>query len=183
MESNNPPSKTTTNEYKQANTTKPKPTSTPGTHATNQTKPTNKPNDTTGKTTMEPNNPPPTMEQSHSTQIENEIKRDNTVNNVNNVNRINEKENGTNTPKRKRKIRRSLKNKVHYKNFGIYYNNIRGIKSKIETLKEIIQDKQSTIICIAETHLSETDDIKIEGYEIYRNDRNNKGGGVLIAII
>ena len=38
------------------------------------------------------------------------------------------------------------------------------------------------MFCITETHLVEKEDLEIEGYEIYRNDRDSDGGGVLIGI-
>ena len=69
-----------------------------------------------------------------------------------------------------------------FQKFKIYYDNIRGIKSKISSLEEIVEMINPTIICLTETNLRQEDEIKIEGYKIYRNDREKEGGGVLIAI-
>ena len=66
--------------------------------------------------------------------------------------------------------------------FKVWLHNVRGIKSKIESLKDKIDEVQPTVICITETHLAEAEDLKLDGYEVYRNDRNNEGGGVLIAV-
>ena len=76
------------------------------------------------------------------------------------------------------KVRRG-KNKI--KKFKVYYNNIRGIKSKIKSIKEIIENDQPTLIGIVETHLNREDEIEIKEYEVVRNDRNENGGGILIA--
>ena len=65
----------------------------------------------------------------------------------------------------------------------MWYLNIRGIKSKLESLKEKIEEFKPTIICITETHLLPTEPLEIEGYDTkYRNDRDNLGGGSLIAV-
>ena len=84
-----------------------------------------------------------------------------------------------------KKTKRKKGSKELYKNFSIYYSNIRGIKSKIKSLKQIIEEKQPTVICIAETHLKESDQIMFKGYsKPFRNDRSagKGGGGVLIAV-
>ena len=62
------------------------------------------------------------------------------------------------------------------------YLNIRGIKTKLESLYEKVEEIQPTLICINETHLMEDDELEIEGYRFIRNDRNSSGGGVLIGI-
>ena len=63
------------------------------------------------------------------------------------------------------------------------YCNIRGLKSKEESLKEIMEEQEPTMVCITETHLKEEDKLEFENYKIFRNDRKGKdGGGVLIAL-
>ena len=62
------------------------------------------------------------------------------------------------------------------------YLNIRGIKSKIRSLNNIVEEVQPTIICITESHLMDEEDLQIDGYKNLRNDRNKDGGGVLIAV-
>ena len=65
----------------------------------------------------------------------------------------------------------------------IFYVNIRGYKSKQHTLELSVKEHQPDIIGIVETHLEDNEKIKeIEGYEMMRNDRNNDGGGVAIAV-
>ena len=62
------------------------------------------------------------------------------------------------------------------------YLNIRGLKSKMESLCEKIEEIQPTIICITETHLLKEENVEIDDYVSLRNDRNSSGGGVLIAV-
>ena len=38
------------------------------------------------------------------------------------------------------------------KHFTIFYQNIRGIKSKVDSLTETVDDIIPTIICLVETH-------------------------------
>ena len=73
-----------------------------------------------------------------------------------------------------------MRNKM--KNVSIMYLNIRGLKSKLESLKEIIDEQKPDIIALVETLLCENDAIELKNYEIIRNDREAGGGGVLIAI-
>ena len=62
------------------------------------------------------------------------------------------------------------------------YNNINGIKTKIESLKRIITEEEPTVIGITETRLKKDEKLKIEGYKIKRVDRKTQGGGgVLLA--
>ncbi len=69
------------------------------------------------------------------------------------------------------------------KKMSIYYTNIRDLKSKETSFKARIEETQPSIIAVTETWLNEEDSLKIEGYEtIYRNEREGKGGGILIAI-
>ena len=69
-----------------------------------------------------------------------------------------------------------------FKSCKFYYLNIRGLKSKVESLKEIIIEEKPEVIGLVETMLDGKDKVVMEGYTIYRNDRNGDGGGVLIAI-
>ena len=63
------------------------------------------------------------------------------------------------------------------KSCKFYYLNIRGLKSKIESLKEIIIEEKPEVIGLVETMLDGKDKVVMEGYTIYRND-----GRVSIAI-
>ena len=57
---------------------------------------------------------------------------------------------------------------------------MRSLKSKIESLKEIIIEEKPDVIGIVETMLDANDTLVMDGYTIYRKDGD--GGGVLIAI-
>ena len=59
------------------------------------------------------------------------------------------------------------------------FNNLRGVKSKLTSIKEIMEYESPAILGLAETKL-EGEIIKLEGYEIERVDREEEGG-VLIA--
>ena len=67
----------------------------------------------------------------------------------------------------KKKIQRSKKMKNAQRNFTIVYQNIRGLKSKIDSVQELVDDCQPNLLCLVETHMQEE-----EGYEgmetIYR---------------
>ena len=86
------------------------------------------------------------------------------------------------TNKRKKK-RRSKPIKNNLKEFKLYYGNLRGLKSKEKSLREIIGEENPTLMCLTETHLKLDDELEeFEGYKTIRNDRNGQdGGGVLIA--
>ena len=68
------------------------------------------------------------------------------------------------------------------KSCKFYYLNIRGLKSKIESLKEIIIEEKPEVIGLVETMLDGKYKVVMEGYTIYRNDQNGDGGLLLIAI-
>lgn len=90
----------------------------------------------------------------------------------------------TKTQKKKKgkKTRRRKTNEKTLQQMKIYYINIRGIKSKVESLKEIIEEKKPDLIAIVETHLEKGEKMEIEGYHIIRKDRNSEGGGVMMAM-
>ena len=102
--------------------------------------------------------------------------------NINNT----KQENNINTNKRKNttKTKRSQRNKKYYKKFNIYYNNCRGLKSKIESLRSIIKDLNPVIICLVETHLNDenNENIQLDNYELITMNRKKEGGGILMAI-
>ena len=51
------------------------------------------------------------------------------------------------------------------------FNNLRGVKSKLTSIKEIMEYESPAILGLAETKLEEGEIIKLEGYEIERVDR------------
>ena len=82
----------------------------------------------------------------------------------------------------KKKIRESKKIKNRLRDFKIYYQNVRGLKSKIDFLAKTIDDYKPTLICLVETQLSKEKQIQIPGWKIFRNDGTNNSRGILIAI-
>ena len=48
----------------------------------------------------------------------------------------------------KKKIRRSKKIKNGLRNFTIVYQNIRGLKSKIDSVQELLDDCQPNLLCL-----------------------------------
>ena len=66
--------------------------------------------------------------------------------------------------------------------FTVMYLNIRGIKSKIDTLMEKIEEVEPTLFCITETHLIKKEKMDIEGYDLHRNEKTNLAGGILIGV-
>ncbi len=67
------------------------------------------------------------------------------------------------------------------KSLKVMYNNINGIKSKIQSLERIIEEEKPAIIGITESKLDEHESLKLEGYEVKRVDRKSGAGGVMIA--
>ena len=71
----------------------------------------------------------------------------------------------------KKKTRRSKKIKNALTNFKVFYQNIRGLKSKVDSIMETISDYQPILICLVETHLQKEEEIRIPGYsQIFHND-------------
>jgi len=62
--------------------------------------------------------------------------------------------------------------------------NANGIKSKKSSLMEFITRHKIDISCITETHLKNHEKFKLNGYNIYRKDRDaiHSSGGVAILI-
>ena len=79
--------------------------------------------------------------------------------------------------KRKKSIEKKLRE------ITVYYNNIRGMKSKIDSLADAIEETKPTMFALVETHLEDGEVIEeIEGYIPIRNNRNKFGGGVMIGV-
>ena len=68
---------------------------------------------------------------------------------------MNDEENEKGVVKNKKVHRRSRKNKNDFKNFKVYYVNIRGVKSKIDSLVRIANETQPQVMCVTETMLGE----------------------------
>ena len=73
---------------------------------------------------------------------------------------------------------RSKKIKNELKQFKIIYQNIRGIKSKVDSLAEMVEDQKHAIVCLVEK-----EEVAIPGYEtICRYDKSANSGGILVAV-
>ena len=71
-----------------------------------------------------------------------------------------------------KKVRRSKKIKNELKQFKIIYKNIRGIKSKVDSLAEMVEDQKHAIVCLVKK-----EEVAILGYEtIYRYDKTANSG-------
>ena len=84
--------------------------------------------------------------------------------------------------KRGSKVRRGQVKKNLHRNCKIYYANVRGLKSKVESIGEILCKVNPTIICLTETHLGQEEKVEMQGYKVFTSNRNRDGGGVLIGI-
>ena len=63
------------------------------------------------------------------------------------------------------------------------YNNVRGLKSKITSLNEILQDNNPHLFLLTETQLRTNTGVQIEGYIFYGRKREGMiGGGVGILV-
>ena len=66
----------------------------------------------------------------------------------------------------------------------MYYQNVRALKSKLDSLQEMIDDYQPALVCIVETNMQKEEEIQIPGYSlVYRNDRSANSGGTLISML
>ena len=66
----------------------------------------------------------------------------------------------------------------------MYYQNVRALKSKLDSLQEMIDDYQPALVCIVETNMQKEEEIQIPGYSlVYRNDRSAYSGGTLISML
>ena len=82
----------------------------------------------------------------------------------------------------RKKIKRKKSMAKNLSQLKMYFVNVRGIKSKIEQVRKIIKEEDPDIIGMVETMMAEKDELEIEGYKMLRNDRNEEGGGVMVAV-
>ena len=67
----------------------------------------------------------------------------------------------------------------------MFYFNVRSLLPKIDDLRLICSLFSPSVLCIVETWLDdsiEDSEICVQGYSIYRVDRNRHGGGVVIYV-
>ena len=83
----------------------------------------------------------------------------------------------------KKKTQRLKKINNVLRKFTKVYQNIRGLKSKVDPVQELIADCQPNLLSLVETHMQEEEEMRIPGYEtIYWNDKTSNGGGIIIAV-
>ena len=71
--------------------------------------------------------------------------------------------------KKKAQISKKIKNTL--RNFTIVYQNIRGLKSKVDSVQEPVDDYQPNLLGLVETRMQGEEEITVPRYEaIYRND-------------
>lgn len=75
--------------------------------------------------------------------------------------------------------------KRHPRNVLIAYLNINSVRYKFDEIKELLTDHIVDILFLAETKLDETFNntlFTVDGYKLYRPDRNCSGGGIMSLI-
>ena len=84
-----------------------------------------------------------------------------------------------NDKENKKKTRRAKKIKNVLRDFTVVYQNIRGLKSKVDSVQELVDDCTPNFLCLGGTHTQEEEEITILGYEtIYQNDKTSNSGGI-----
>ena len=80
------------------------------------------------------------------------------------------------------KVRRGKSRKNALTKFNFLLNNVRGIKCKKTTLERIIEEENPVLVAIVETKLEKEEKIELPGYKVTPVNRNEEGGGALLAI-
>ena len=82
-----------------------------------------------------------------------------------------------------KKIRRSKRIRNSFKNLKLLYVNIRGLKSKTDSLANNIEEVDPSVICLVETHLDEAERVQLEGFNlIFRSDKSSDSRGIMVAV-
>ena len=81
-----------------------------------------------------------------------------------------------------KKVRRGKRNKNILKNFRVYYANLRGLSSKLSSLKECIENYKPHLFCLTETKLDTDVKVEIEGYQLYHKNKKKGEGGIIIGV-
>ena len=95
------------------------------------------------------------------------------------------KEDNQSTSRKRKKTRRGKPIQNQLKKFSLFYSNCRGLKSKSRSIRDIIDEKEPTIICLVETHLQEKEQVDkevIEGYEPFTINHTSDSGGIFIGV-
>ena len=82
-----------------------------------------------------------------------------------------------------KKIRRSKRIRNSFKNLKLLNVNIRRLKSKTDSLANIIEEVDPSIICLVETHLDEAERVQLEEFNsVFRSDKSIDSGGIMVAV-
>ena len=83
-----------------------------------------------------------------------------------------------------KKVKRGKSIKDQLEKFRIFYVNMRGLKTKVKSSQEMIQEERPTLIALTETNLKEKEELKLEGYRVIpKNVSAEEGGrGLIIAV-
>ena len=90
---------------------------------------------------------------------------------------------------KKRSIRRGYgkknerKNKLNQMNLSIIGTNSAGLRGKMESFYNLINEYSPSIITIQETKHKKTGTIKMKGFQTFEKVRKNKGGGGLLTAV
>ena len=82
------------------------------------------------------------------------------------------------------RIPTSDSNNNDYNSITCYYLNIRSIVNKLSAFQAHVYSSDFDVVCLSKTWLSDSlfdQEILPSNYNIYRNDRPSRGGGVMIA--
>ena len=81
-----------------------------------------------------------------------------------------------------KKVRRGKRIKNCLTKFKIYYNNARGISSKLDSMTECIHAYKPHLVCITETKLDSEGDVDIQGYKFIPKNNKKGKGGILVGV-
>ncbi|XP_043471602.1 uncharacterized protein LOC122504518 [Leptopilina heterotoma] len=77
------------------------------------------------------------------------------------------------------------------RNFSLFYQNVRGVRTKLQDLRVSVRSADYDCIVLTETWLNDcidTQELSFDNYDVFRFDRNvltgegSRGGGVLVAV-
>ena len=67
----------------------------------------------------------------------------------------------------KKKTQRSKKIRDALQKFTIIYQNIKGLKSKVDSVQELVDDCHPHLMCLVETHMQEEEELKYHAMRPY----------------
>ena len=57
------------------------------------------------------------------------------------------------------------------------------MKSKVDSVQELVDGCQPNLLCLVETNMQEAEDITLPGYKTkYWNNKTSNSGGIIIAV-